>query len=165
MVVTGADEVITKLSNLRLLIGTVTTDVVQELCKEGEVYAFNKVESAVYSGTNDVVVVSNGTGFNGRVDAMGNAIAFIEFGAGMRYPADHPQAGEYGFYPGSFSRRKDLTKGWSYYGTPGLSDAQRSEKMPGGWHTYGNPANKCMFHTAQYMRKRIIPLFREKWKR
>lgn len=164
MVVTGADEVIEKLSNLRLLIDTATTEVVKELCEEGGSMADIRFAAANYSGWNDVKVTQTAKGFQGRIDANGLKVTFIEFGAGVKYSADHPQAGEFGMYPGGFSKRKDLSKGWSYYGFPGY-DAEASQKMPGGWHTYGNPANKCMFHTAQYMRKRIPTLFREKWKR
>lgn len=96
-----------------------------------------RFKSAVYDGKNDVSVEVEDRGKNKMaVIALGNATLFIEFGTGITYPDTHPQSAELGMIRGEYGRKQGKNPGGWYY---------RGEN--GRVHSYGNPANMCMFYT------------------
>lgn len=119
--------------------------------------ALNRFDTAQYDGDFSISVYKEmenaKTAF---VVAEGDEVAFIEFGTGARYPDIHPNATEPWMEHGSWSLGE--------YGKGHWSDPQ-------GWfydqgdgtykHTYGNPANMCLYYTAREIEKRIPDIAKE----
>lgn len=104
---------------------------------------------AIYTGSNDVTVRVDNTGSVAVIYAEGEAVAFIEFGAGATYGYGHPQAGEFGVGPGTYPDGKghwDNPKGW-WFGS--------------GQHTYGNPPAAAMYSAVQEIAKSVTEIARE----
>lgn len=117
--------------------------------------------SAAYDGVNDVSVSLVKTTNGYAIMAKGNAVAFIEFGAGVYhnpsepYPAPRPEGivgiGEYG-------QGKGTRRAWFYYGDAG-SNGEIQEN--GAVKTRGNPAAMPLWYTSQEMEKSIMRVVRE----
>lgn len=104
---------------------------------------------AIYTGSNDITVRVDDTGSVAVIYAEGEAVAFIEFGAGITYGYGHPQAGEFGVGPGTYPDGKghwDNPKGWWF------GDSQ---------HTYGNPPAAAMYSAVQEIAKSVTEIARE----
>ena len=119
------------------------------LAAVGATVASIQFSRAIYNGTNDVSVRVDNTGSVAVIYAEGEAVAFIEFGAGDRYGHGHPQAGELGMGPGTYPSDKGLwnnPKGWWY----GHSK-----------HTYGNPPAMAMYQAVQAITEQVTTIARE----
>ena len=122
------------------------------LAQLGATVASIQFARAVYSGTNDISVRVDSTGSVAIIYAEGESVAFIEFGTGAKYGYGHPQAGEFGFGPGTWSDGSegkghwDDPKGW-WYGH--------------GQHTYGNPPAMAMYKAVQTMTEQVTQIARE----
>jgi hypothetical protein len=104
---------------------------------------------AIYTGSNDITVRVDDTGSVAVIYAEGEAVAFIEFGAGITYGYGHPQAGEFGVGPGTYPDGKghwDNPKGW-WFGN--------------SQHTYGNPPAAAMYSAVQEIAKSVTEIARE----
>lgn len=107
---------------------------------------------AIYTGSNDITVRVDDTGSVAVIYAEGEAVAFIEFGAGITYGYGHPQAGEFGVGPGTYPDGKghwDNPKGW-WFGN--------------SQHTYGNPPAAAMYSAVQEIAKSVTEIAREVFK-
>lgn len=124
-------------------------ELVRELAKVGLLVAKINFASAVYDGTNDVVVRVDQTGSVAVIYAEGSAVAFIEFGAGAKYGYGHPQAGELGFGPGTYPSEK------------GLWDSEKGWWFGSGQHTYGNAPAMGMYKAVQAMTEQVTQIARE----
>lgn len=124
------------------------------LASIGATVASIQFSRAVYSGTNDVSVRVDDTGSVAVIYAEGESVAFIEFGTGDKHGHGHPQAGEFGVGPGTWSSNESLggkghwnnPKGW-WYGS--------------GQHTYGNPPAMAMYQAVQAMTEEVTKIARE----
>ena len=110
--------------------------------------------SVDYDGTSDVQVQVEPSGNGYAVVARGEAIAFLEFGAGIRFGGGHPkpQVDGQAMGPGTYPSDKghwDDPKGW-------WIPAEN-----GGGHTYGNAPSAAMYETAKYLREYLLPIARE----
>ena len=133
------------------------------LAQEGLELASIKFSQAVYDGTNDVSVTVEPRGNNVRaVVATGGATLFIEFGAGVTYPDDHPEAGELGMKRGEYGQGHGKQHSWGYYGDPGTNGVLK-EKKNGGFVviTHGNPANMPMYETVKELQDRLTEIAKE----
>ena len=102
------------------------------LAQEGMEIASIKFSQAVYDGTNDVSVTVEPRGNNVRaVVATGGATLFIEFGTGVTYPDDHPEAGELGMKRGEYGQGHGKQHSWGYYGDPGTNGVLKEKKNGG----------------------------------
>lgn len=104
---------------------------------------------AIYSGSNDVTVRVDDTGSVAVIYAEGEAVAFIEFGAGATYGYGHPLAGQFGVGPGTYPDGKgnwDNPNGW-WFGS--------------GQHTYGNPPAEAMYRAVQEITENVTEIARE----
>ena len=104
---------------------------------------------AIYNGSNDVTVRVDNTGSVAVIYAEGEAVAFIEFGAGATYGYGHPQAGQFGVGPGTYPYGKghwDNPKGW-WFGS--------------GQHTFGNPPAMAMYAAVQEITEKLTEIARE----
>ena len=121
--------------------------ICERLASIGALRASIGFSSAIYPSGNDVSIsvepISNGW----AIHARGNAVLFIEFGAGATYGYGHPEPEGYG--PGTFNPDSD---NW---------------QRPGGWwygkgqHTYGNPPAAAMYHAKEEVIRNIEQVARE----
>ena len=133
------------------------------LAQEGMEIASIKFSQAVYDGTNDVSVTVEPRGNNVRaVVATGRATLFIEFGTGVTYPYNHPEAGELGMKRGEYGQGHGKQHSWGYYGDPGTNGVLK-EKKNGGFVviTHGNPANMPMYETVKELQDRLTEIAKE----
>lgn len=130
---------------------------------EAEQVASARFQSAQYDGTNDVSVSLEVRDKNRiAVVAVGGAVLFIEFGTGVRYPDNHPEASVNGFTRGGYGHRLGrLPQGWRYDGDPGTNgQVIQKGKHAGQVHTYGNPANMSMYGTVRELEQKFAELAR-----
>lgn len=118
----------------------------------GATVASIQFSRAIYNGTNDISVRVDDTGSVAVIYAEGESVAFIEFGSGIKHGYGHPQAGEFGFGPGTWSDGDggkghwDNPKGW-YYGS--------------GQHSYGNPPAMAMWSAVQEITENVTRIAKE----
>lgn len=130
-------------------VTTKEAELRSRLAMRGATVASIQFARAIYTGSNDVTVRVDDTGSVAVIYAEGEAVAFIEFGAGATYGYGHPQAGELGFGPGTYPDGKgrwDDPKGW-WFGS--------------GQHTYGNPPAMAMYSAVQEIAKSVTEIARE----
>lgn len=128
---------------------------VKKLAEIGVSVASAGFTVADYDGINDVTVRLEWNGDKATVIAEGQAVGFIEFGTGIKYPEwnnsemDYtpPKHGTYGKGHGAWP------KGW--YFTPGEGAVQ---------HTFGNPPAEAMRTARDVMIEKVIQVAREVWK-
>ena len=103
---------------------------------------------AIYNGNKDITVRVDDTGSVAVIYAEGESVAFVEFGAGIKYGYGHPQAGEFGVGPGTYPGKGhwDSETGW-WYGH--------------GQHSYGNPPAMAMYDAVQRMTEELTKIARE----
>ncbi len=133
------------------------------LAQEGMEIASIKFSQAVYDGTNDVSVTVEPRGNNVRaVVATGGATLFIEFGTGVTYLDNHPEAEELGMKRGEYGQGHGKQHSWGYYGDPGTNGVLK-EKKNGGFVviTHGNPANMPMYETVKELQDRLTEIAKE----
>lgn len=89
----GIERLIRETENRKNRLQERTAVFLNRVAQEGMEIASIKFSQAVYDGTNDVSVTVEPRGNNVRaVVATGGATLFIEFGTGVTYPDDHPEA-------------------------------------------------------------------------
>lgn len=114
----------------------------------GATVASIRFARAIYTGSNDITVRVDDTGSKAVIYAEGEALLFIEFGAGITYGYGHPQAGEFGYGPGTYPGKGnwDNPKGW-WFGS--------------SQHTFGNPPAMAMYDAVQEIAKSVTEIARE----
>ncbi len=131
------------------------TELRLRLAQVGATVASIQFSRAIYNGANDVSVRVDNTGSVAVIYAEGESVAFIEFGSGDKYGHGHPQAGEFGVGPGTWSDGPDGKGHWD---------------NPKGWwyghsqHTYGNPPAMAMYQAVQAMTEQITMIAKEVFK-
>ena len=157
------DRAIKELNDYKKWLTDKTKEFLKALADEGVKIASAKFGQAVYDGTNDVTCQMEDRGENKvAVMAIGSATLFIEFGTGVRYPDNHPEAAENGMVRGAYGYKLGrLEKGWRYTGEPGSNGEVITEgKHTGEIHTYGNPANMSMYLTVRELQDKFEEIAR-----
>lgn len=157
------DQAIKELNAYKDWLVEKTKEFLKALADEGVEIASAKFANAVYDGTNDVTCFVEEKGEDKvAVVAVGGATLFIEFGTGVKYPDNHPEAGEHGMVRGEYGYRLGrLEKGWRYSGDPGTNGEVITEgKHAGEVHTYGNPANMSMYQTVRELEDKFEEIAR-----
>lgn len=118
------------------------------LASVGATVASIRFSRAIYNGTNDVSVRVDDDGTKATVYAEGQSVLFIEFGSGDKYGHGHPEAGKFGYGPGTYPGKGhwDNPKGW-WYGS--------------GQHSYGNPPAMAMVKARDEMVEQLTQIARE----
>ena len=141
---------------------------IQRLADVGVATGSQKFSEAKYAGNNDTEVSEQKQGDKHYVViARGTAVLFIEYGTGLQM-GDHPERPE-DFFPGSYgSGRGANEKGWMYQGELGGNppsgtaySTAKGAKERGLIHTYGNPANCCMYQTVKDIDDKVLQIARE----
>ena len=144
-----------------------TEEFIKTLANEGLEIMSVKFSQAIYDGTNDVSCQIEQTEKSKvALVAIGNAVLFIEFGTGVKYPDNHPEAAVNGMIRGEYGKGKGANpNGWRYVGEAGtngvLSPNARKKSVI---HTYGNPANMCMYQTIRELENRFEEIARRVYK-
>lgn len=148
----GVNSAIKELKRYKAWIHKKEEELRIRLATLGATVASIQFSRAIYNGTNDVTVRVDDTGSVAVIYAEGESVAFIEFGSGDKYGHGHPQAGEFGVGPGTWSDGPegkghwDNPKGWWY--APGQ-------------HSYGNPPAMAMYQAVQKMTEELTVIARE----
>lgn len=125
----------------------------EELAKIGANVASVRFGSAIYDGTNDVYVTVTETDNGFKIDADGQAVCFIEFGAGVwhngwePYPNQRPP-GVVGI--GEYGKGMGKRNGWKFTNASG-------EKV----FTRGNPAAMPMYYASEEIRQKAQQIAKE----
>lgn len=157
------DRAIRELQQFEQYIKTKTQELLQRLAERGVEIASVKFSAAVYDGTNDVScsfeTLDDRTV---AVVAVGNAVLFIEFGTGIFYPDNHPEAAQNQMIRGEFGHKLGrLPGGWRYHGDPGTNgEIITRGKHKGMVHTRGNPANMSMYQTVRDLEREFEDIVR-----
>ena len=112
--------------------------------------------SAEYDGFNDVIVSPTPEWIDEHtlaIYATGNAVTFIEFGAGVYQPS-YPKPDiirAYSFYRGEYGQGKGKRRGWAFY-HPITGELT---------FTRGTPPARAMFDASEQMRQNIIQIAKE----
>lgn len=153
------DKAIKELRQYEAWLKKKTDELCRELAGMGAYIAQIKFNDAVYDGVNDVSVrIEDGKNGAVAVVATGRATLFIEFGTGVRHGETHPEAAELGFTRGGYGHGYgSQERGWWYTGNNGGTNGQPTRGRPPGtsWHTYGNPANMCMYKTVRELEQKV----------
>jgi len=159
----GIDNAIKELREYQKWLERKQKEFLDALAQEGLQVAESGFASAVYDGTNDVTCHIEDKGDTKRaVVAVGSTVLFIEFGTGVLYPDDHPEAGANGMIRGGYGYGQGSNIwGWTYRGDPGTN----GQPIYTGWqrgkvHTFGNPANKAMFRSKVELEQRFEQIAR-----
>ena len=138
-------------------------EFLERLAYEGLNLATVKFQKAVYDGDNDVsVYVENRGPKKMAVVAVGQSVLFIEFGTGVVYPDNHPEAPILGMRRGKYGRGKGSQESWGYYGQPGTHGEVLKETEKGALIiTSGNPANMPMYTTVKELEEKIRKIAEE----
>lgn len=157
------DNAIRELQRYKTWLKECTEKFLKALGDEGMSIASAKFQSAEYDGTNDVKVSVESRDKNKvAVVAVGSSVLFIEFGTGIRYPDNHPEAANNGFSRGTYGHGLGkMKKGWRYTGSPGThGEVITTGKHAGEVHTYGNPANMSMYLTIKELEQKFEEIAR-----
>lgn len=139
-------QAIKGLQDYKLWVLAKEKELRDRLAAIGATVASLQFARAIYNGTNDVTVRVDNTGSVAVIYAEGSAVAFIEFGAGIKHGYGHPEAGKFGVGPGTYPDGKghwDNERGW-WYGH--------------NQHTYGNPPAMAMYQAREQMVEQITQI-------
>ncbi len=160
----GISDAIRELRDYQKWLERKQKEFLDALADEGLQIAESGFSNAVYDGTNDVTCHIEDKGERKRaVVAVGASVLFIEFGTGILYPDDHPEASENGMVRGQYGYgRGNNIWGWTYEaGDPGTNGVYINQGIQRGRiHTFGNPANKALFHSKTELEERFAEIAR-----
>lgn len=161
--VSGIKKLLKEVSSYEVWLKERTGIFIGRLAEEGLSIASAKFSQAVYDGTNDVSVsVEQREGNAKAIVAIGASVLFIEFGTGVTYPDNHPEAHELGMTRGTYGKGHGKQSSWGYYGEPGTNGLVKEK--PNGTTvviTRGNPANMFMYETVKELEARVYTLAKE----
>lgn len=137
--------------------------LLDRLAQAGFEVASARFAKAAYDGTNDASVSLETRGDGVRaVVAVGASVLFIEFGTGVTYPDNHPQAAELGMKRGEYGQEHGKQSSWGYYGDPGTNGVVKTKKDGSTVViTHGNPANMPMYETVKELEAMLPELVKE----
>lgn len=159
----GIDDLLRAVEDYEAWLESRAAVLLDRLAAKGVSVASARFAKAIYDGSNDVSVSVETREQNARaVIAVGQSVLFIEFGTGVTYPDNHPEAAELGMNRGEYGKGHGKQKSWGYYGDPGTNGELR-EKTNGKTVviTHGNPANMPMYETVKELERRLGEIAKE----
>ena len=146
------DKAIKELRQYSAWVKVKEDELRSRLAMIGATVASIRFSRAIYNGSNDVSVRVDDTGSVAVIYAEGESVAFIEFGSGKKYGYGHPQAGELGFGPGTWS---DSDQGKGHW------DNEHGWWFGSGQHTYGNPPAMAMYSAVKEITENVTKIAKE----
>lgn len=159
----GFDELLSAVESYSKRMNDKAAELIRRLADEGYLIASSGFAMSQYDGSYDVTVrVEERNDKCVALVAVGATALFIEFGTGVTYPDDHPEAGNLGMVRGAYGKGRGSKPTWGYYGDPGTNG---EVKVKGDGKqvvlTHGNPANKPMYNTVKELETRLSALAQE----
>lgn len=144
------DDMILRLQDYKKTLKAKADMLAKVLAEAGAQAASISFKGTGYLGNDhvDVTVEDRGPG-SYAIIANGEAVLFLEFGAGVTMGYGHPEPGEYG--PGTYPGQKYAMTGKGWW----------LPKAKGGGHTYGNPPTAAMYYTAKSLHALVERAARE----
>ena len=166
-ITSNAADVISRLQSKVEDLNAAGSLICEELANVGEEVASESFSGAEYPGTNDVAVSVEAGDKEAKVVAKGEAVSYIEFGAGVTQPGYPGPLPDGIVAHGEMSSAHARNSGWWIYeGSPGtgmvtpVTNRHGVEKA-GVYRTYGNPPASAMYHAAIEMEERLREVARE----
>lgn len=163
--VTGIDAILNHIERIEKSLDENIHSFLEKLAEVGIKVAVDRFATAEYSGLNDVTVDESPEWIDEHtfvITARGQAVTFIEFGAGVHYSEQHPKATELGFQRGTYGKGKGSQNVWGYYGEPGNNAITTKETKNGTLVlTHGNPPARAMYESGKEMRQQIEKIAKE----
>lgn len=146
----GLDELIKGLDEYERWIKRKSDELASRLAALGATSASIGFATALYNGTNDVVITVEHIG-DGHyaVKANGETALIIEYGSGVTMGYGHPEVGSFG--PGTYPGQTHAMdpNGWWY--------TQDGESR----HSYGNPPNAPMYNSVKNLEQEFARIVQE----
>lgn len=159
------DEMLNAVREYRQWLKRKTAVFLEQLSSEGLQVARAGFKSAAYDGVNDVNVTVDVRPNGVAVVAIGSSVLFIEFGTGVTYPDNHPEASSLGMVRGGYGKGNGKKATWGYYGHPGTSGkVVVNSKGKEVVLTHGNPANMPMYNAVKSIKSKIEKIANEVYK-
>ena len=159
----GIDTLLREIESYTVWLKERSQVLLDRLAQAGVEVASANFAKAAYDGTNDASVSLETRGDGVRaVVAVGASVLFIEFGTGVTYPDNHPQAAELGMKRGEYGQGHGKQSSWGYYGDPGTNGVVKTKKNGSTVViTHGNPANMPMYETVKELEAMLPDLVKE----
>lgn len=159
----GIDTLLREIESYTVWLKERSQVLLDRLAQAGFEVASARFAKAAYDGTNDASVSMETRSEGVRaVVAVGASVLFIEFGTGVTYPDDHPQAAELGMKRGEYGQGHGKQSSWGYYGDPGANGVVKMKKDGSTVViTHGNPANMPMYETVKELEAMLPDLVKE----
>nr|DAH07602.1 MAG TPA: hypothetical protein [Caudoviricetes sp.] len=159
----GIDTLLREIESYTVWLKERSQVLLDRLAQAGFEVASARFSKAVYDGTNDASVSLETRSEGVRaVVAVGASVLFIEFGTGVTYPDNHPQAAELGMKRGEYGKGHGKQSSWGYYGDPGTNGVVKMKKDGSTVViTHGNPANMPMYETVKELEAMLPELVKE----
>ena len=159
----GIDTLLREIESYTVWLKERSQVLLDRLAQAGVEVASARFAKAAYDGTNDASVSLETRGDGVRaVVAVGASVLFIEFGTGVTYPDNHPQAAELGMKRGEYGQGHGKQSSWGYYGDPGTNGVVKMKKDGSTVViTHGNPANMPMYETVKELEAMLPELVKE----
>lgn len=167
----GIQKAINELNAFRKRVEKGQKELLKKLADTGAEKAQERFSGALYAGKNDVFVRTEETGENKRaVVADSNqedpVELFIEFGTGVVWDDNHPEAAQHGMIRGEYGYKLGRHEKWRYKGDPGnLGTVIEEGKHKGEVVTSGNPAAKAMYHSRKTVEEEFTDIAKEVFRR
>ena len=159
----GIDTLLREIESYTVWLKERSQVLLDRLAQAGFEVASARFAKAAYDGTNDASVSLETRSEGVRaVVAVGASVLFIEFGTGVTYPDNHPQAAELGMKRGEYGQGHGKQSSWGYYGDPGTNGVVKTKKDGSTVViTHGNPANMPMYETVKELEAMLPDLAKE----
>ena len=159
----GIDTLLREIESYTVWLKERSQVLLDRLAQAGFEVASARFAKAAYDGTNDASVSMETRSEGVRaVVAVGASVLFIEFGTGVTYPDNHPQAAELGMKRGEYGKGHGKQSSWGYYGDPGTNGVVKMKKDGSTVViTHGNPANMPMYETVKELEAMLPDLVKE----
>ena len=159
----GIDTLLREIERYTVWLKERSQVLLDRLAQAGFEVASARFAKAAYDGTNDASVSLETRSEGVRaVVAVGASVLFIEFGTGVTYPDNHPQAAELGMKRGEYGQGHGKQSSWGYYGDPGTNGVVKTKKDGSTVViTHGNPANMPMYETVKELEAMLPDLVKE----
>ena len=159
----GIDTLLREIESYTVWLKERSQVLLDRLAQAGVEVASARFAKAAYDGTNDASVSMETRSEGVRaVVAVGASVLFIEFGTGVTYPDNHPQAAELGMKRGEYGQGHGKQSSWGYYGDPGTNGVVKMKKNGSTVViTHGNPANMPMYETVKELEAMLPELVKE----
>ena len=157
----GCDKALKKIERYQKSLQRKLDEICKRVADFGLVRAQENFDAALYDGVKDVTVEVDKIENGYAVRANGTTVLFLEFGAGVHYPNDHPKAGELGIAHGTYGKGLGNNDYWFYTGQPGNAGGVLANGRKNTTITHGNPANMPMYNASKDMRGEIQRIAQE----